>query len=365
MNRRDFLCAVPAVVAVGRISHAQEKPVAAPKAKTDLGELLEAIRKEHGLPGLAAAASRGDRLIAEGVAGVRRVGKDDRITIDDRFAIGSVTKLLTGLLIARLIDAGKLSFETRLADALPQVTMADAYREVTVAQLLNFTGGIQPYTRISPMTTPVLFETAGTPAERRTRFVEQVLNEEPVAKPGTQSHYSNAGYVVLGQVAAARHGGEFEGAMKQHVFGPLGLSRAGFGHPCTKDRPNEPWLHVKRGEAFEPVPDRDWPVEVVMAAAGDVHCSIRDLAKLASYELLASQGNDPQLKPATAKRMQELTNPTGKDDFAAFGGTPWLSAGVQYVASKNLAVAFAINAGSRDNPGKAVLKAIGERLSEN
>lgn len=365
MNRRDFLCAVPAVVAVGGISFAQEKPVAAAKAKSDLGELLEAIRKEHDLPGLAAAATRGDRLVAEGMAGVRRIGKDDRIAIDDRFAIGSVTKLLTGLAIARLIDAGKLSFDTKLAEALPKAKMAEAYRDVTVAQLLNFTGGIQPYTMINRASTPVLFDTTGTPAERRNRFVEHVLNEVPVAKPGTKSHYSNAGYVILGQIAAARHGGEFEEAMKQYAFVPLGMSRAGFGHPCTKDRPNEPWLHVHRGQAFEPVPEREWPVEVVLAAAGNVHCSIRDLAKLATYELLAAQGKDPHLKPATAKRMQELTNPTGNAEFAAFGGTPWLSAGVHYATNKDVAVAFAINAGATDNPGQVVIKAVRERLAEN
>ena len=54
---------------------------------TDLGELLEAVRKEHGFPGLAAAATRGDRIFAEGVAGIRRVGKDDLSRV--QFLIGS------------------------------------------------------------------------------------------------------------------------------------------------------------------------------------------------------------------------------------------------------------------------------------
>lgn len=365
MNRRVFLhwAALTAVVSAAQI-RAQEAKVVPGKGKIDLSDVLEAIRKEHGVPGLAAAAYRGEELIAAGVAGVRRVENDERITIDDRFAIGSCTKLMTGLLIARLIDAGKLSFDTKLAEALPTVKMADDYRDVTIAQLLNFTGGIQPYTQITPASTPILFEKAGTPIERRAKFVEHVLNEEPIAKPGTKAHYSNAGYVILGEIAAARNGTDFESAMKQHVFGPLGLTRAGFGRPCTKDRPNEPWLHVQRGKSFVPEPDRERPIEVVLAAAGDVHCSIHDLGKLATYELLAARGNDTLLQPATAKRMQELTNPQAKDDFAAFGGTPWLSAGVNYVKSKNLAVVFAINAGSMDNPGRAVLKAIRERLDK-
>src|SRR3954469_20511023 len=92
-------------------------------AVKNLGELLESIRKEHGLPGIAAASVRGDRLVAEGVAGVRRVGGDDKIALDDRFALASCTKRMTAAMIARLIDAGKLSFDTTLADALPEIPM--------------------------------------------------------------------------------------------------------------------------------------------------------------------------------------------------------------------------------------------------
>src|SRR5262245_39002050 len=231
MNRRDFLNLASSLVAVAGTARlfAQDKQNSAHKSAMNLNEVLEAIRKEHGFPGMAAAATRGDQVIAEGVSGVRRLEKDDPITIDDRFAIGSCTKLMTGLLIARLIDAGKLSFDAKLTDALPKIKMADDYREVTVAQLLNFTAGIQPYTQITPASTPILFKKGGTPTERRTEFVEHVLNEEPIDKPGTKRNYSNAGYVVLGQIAAACNASEFEDAMKQHVFTPLALSRAGFG----------------------------------------------------------------------------------------------------------------------------------------
>lgn len=367
MNRRDFLNFASTLIAVTGTAKlfAQDVQDKAGKSVTNLGEVLESIRKEHGFPGIAAAATRGDQVVAEGVAGVRRLEKDDPITIDDRFAIGSCTKLMTGLLIARLIDAGKLSFDTKLADALPKIKMADDYRDVTVAQLLNFTAGIQPYTQITPASTPVLFKKGGTPTERRNEFVEHVLNEEPVDKPGTKRNYSNAGYVILGQIAAECNGTELEDAMKQHVFTPLALARAGFGRPCTKDRPNEPWLHVNRGKTFVPEQEQEQrPVEVILAAAGDVHCSIRDLTKLAVYELLAAQGKDPLLKPETAKRRQELTNTSGRDDFTAFGGTPWLAAGVHYTKSKNLGIVFAINAGALGNPMQAVIKALRDHMAD-
>jgi CubicO group peptidase (beta-lactamase class C family) len=172
MDRRDFIrCATVAVVCAAKGANANQRSV------KDLGEHLEAIRKEHGLPGITAAAVRGGELIAEGVVGVRRVGMDDKITPDDRFALASCTKRMTSAMIARVIDSGKFSFDTTLADALPKMPMRDDYRQVTVAQLLTFTGGIQPYTQMNPMKTPIMFELKGTAAEQREQFIKHLLQE--------------------------------------------------------------------------------------------------------------------------------------------------------------------------------------------
>src|SRR5262245_45751479 len=104
MNRRRFFqtAGLTALAASGRwaVPGARARCGPAPK---DVSDLLEAVRKEHQLPGLAAAALRGDRVAAEGVAGVRRVGGEDRITPDDRFGLGSCTKRMTALLVARLV----------------------------------------------------------------------------------------------------------------------------------------------------------------------------------------------------------------------------------------------------------------------
>ena len=94
--------------------------------------------------------------------------------------------------------------------------------------------------------------------------------------------------------------------MREELFQPLGMSTAGFGRPRTKTRLGEPTLHSKGAGGYEPEPDDNVNVMSAFAPAGDVHCSIRDFAKFASYELNATQGHDSLLSPATAKRWQEL-----------------------------------------------------------
>src|SRR5262249_25520314 len=155
----------------------------------------------------------------------------------DLFLIGSCTKRMTGLAMCRLIDKGRLTFETTLADALPDFPMRDDYRGVTIAQLLSFTGGIQPYTIMTPQRTPIIGQLKGLPAERREQLLRHMLQEEPVAKPGTERNYSNASYALMATIAARKAGREFDDVLREEVFQPLGLESAGVGNPRTKELP--------------------------------------------------------------------------------------------------------------------------------
>jgi CubicO group peptidase (beta-lactamase class C family) len=359
MDRRDFIrCGAVAVVWVTGSARAQQRAV------KDLGDQLEAIRKEHELPGIAAAAVRGTSVVAEGVAGVRRVGDEERIRPDDRFALASCTKRMTAAMIGRVIDSGKLSFDTTLADALPEASMRDEYRNVTVNQLLTHTGGIQTYTQVGPMLTPILFQLKGSAAEQREQFIKHLLQEEPVVKPGTERRYSNASYALAAFVAERRTGRRWEALMEEEVFKPLGMTTAGFGRPRTKERPSEPSLHRKGEMGYEPEPEGQMNRMAALAPAGDVHCSIRDFARFASYELNAAQGNDSLLQAATAKRFQELSGDRLAEGRAFFGGSQYISTGFIVWPSKNLAVVVAINGGSAGDAVRAAFEAVRQREAD-
>jgi len=292
------------------------------------------------------------------------VGKDDKIAVEDRFLIGSCTKRMTGLMICHLIDGGKLSFDTTLAEALPDVPMRDDYKPVTITQLLSFTGGIQPYTQITPRLTPIFFELKGSVAEQRDQFIKHVLQEEPIVKPGTERKYSNAGYVLLAMVAARSAKRAWEAVMQDEVFKPLQMASAGFGRPRTKDNPNEPALHAKGAGGYQPAPEeRRIGPDQILAGAGGVHCAVRDFAKFAAYEMLAAQGKDTLLKPATAKRWQEISRGERTEGATFFGGNQWLTAGYKIWPDKNLAVVVAVNGGGATDACRAVFDATQARYT--
>src|SRR5882724_13268854 len=88
--------------------------------------------------GMAAAVLRGERIIAQGVAGVRKRATAERITFDDRFHLGSCTKAMTATLVAMLVEEGKLNWTTTLGELFADTVkpMHPAWEKVTLRQVL-------------------------------------------------------------------------------------------------------------------------------------------------------------------------------------------------------------------------------------
>src|SRR5688500_5444769 len=75
--------------------------------REDLAPLLQAALEKEKVPSFAAAVVRGNDIIAAGVAGVRKAGSTEKVTLQDKYHIGSCTKSMTALL-AVLLDAEKV-----------------------------------------------------------------------------------------------------------------------------------------------------------------------------------------------------------------------------------------------------------------
>src|SRR5947209_12764528 len=91
-----------------------------------LNAILEPIRRKNKLPALAAAAVQNGKITALGAVGARRAGHVERVSLNDRFHIGSCTKSMTATLCAMLIEQGKLKWATTIAESFPE--LADKIR---------------------------------------------------------------------------------------------------------------------------------------------------------------------------------------------------------------------------------------------
>jgi CubicO group peptidase (beta-lactamase class C family) len=104
-------------------------------APANVDPILQSIlRRRVERFGMAAVVLHGERIIAHGVAGVRKRGTAERITLDDRFHLGSCSKAMT----ATLVEERRLNWTTTLGELFADTVkeMHPAWEKVTLRQVL-------------------------------------------------------------------------------------------------------------------------------------------------------------------------------------------------------------------------------------
>ena len=146
---------------------------------------------------------------------------DEAPTEDTLYEIGSISKVVTGVLFADAIRRGEVTRETLVNDLLPEgyQTQSKDGEDIRLWHLTSHTSGWS--------TAPA--NLAPTDGEKPfAGFTETMLFEAaammpPKSKPGTAFEYSNMGVGLLGTLIAKNAGGEYESLVKQRVLKPLGL----------------------------------------------------------------------------------------------------------------------------------------------
>jgi CubicO group peptidase (beta-lactamase class C family) len=284
---------------------ARESPV------LNLASELEPVRVKYAFPALAAAVIVDGRLHAAGVVGVRKDGSEIQVEPNDPFHMGSCTKAMTGSLICLLVQQGKLTWETTLAEYFPELKdkMDPDYRAVTLVHLLSHRAGVPPMTNgFAPIEGEDLRQVMAmdSPRRQRRRLVEIVLCTRPISKPGEKQEYSNAGFAIAGSIAETVAGEDFEALLRRLLFEPLGMKSAGFGAMGTSGQVDAPWQHRKQGDRLIPIapgPLSDNPP--FLTPAGRVHCSIYDWAKYVESLLAAARGEKGLLPLDQGRLLKE------------------------------------------------------------
>ena len=166
----------------------------------------------------------GDRPVRE--AAIRR-------PVDAPVPLASLSKAITAVCIAGLIERGRLSFETPLSHALATTPArvgppADPrLAAVTVSELLVHRAGFAAKQDVAnaPLADYLRHNTAG-----RTAFDAQlkwILRTKLTFEPGTRYAYSNAGYLILGAIVEEASGSDYESYCRESVLLPLGARDAG------------------------------------------------------------------------------------------------------------------------------------------
>jgi CubicO group peptidase (beta-lactamase class C family) len=244
---------------------------------------LAEARRASGSPAMGLAYAKATGPVTILVDGLRSVDDNVPVAADDRWLLASVSKSMTATLVARLIEAGGITWDTTVADLLSDTApgMLDVYKRVTFRHLLSSHAGLQPNIDISDFMT-FSRDVLEDPREERLRYATFALKQQPTSTPGEAMLYANNGYVVTGAMLEARYGQPWEKLIDQHVFRPLGISSFGFGPPGTPGQIDQPLGHTLRRDTGEYIPGRPGSGAVIdnpyaMGPTGRIHMNLGDL----------------------------------------------------------------------------------------
>lgn len=243
-SRRSLITTLAPVLALAGMVPPVRGQQATPLAGPDLrgvtplslaGERVASFRTyvadaltRYDMPGAAVAVVQGGEVVLLEGFGVTGADGEAQVTPETMFMIGSITKSLTTMLAAALVDAGEIAWETRLVDLLPGFATGDpALTERLTIQ--------DAFCNCSGLPGPNLELYFGAGPQTPAAVTTALADVEPVAPFGEQFIYSNllvaAGGYALGLAVdrqAADPGRAYDAALRQWVLEPIGMPRSTF-----------------------------------------------------------------------------------------------------------------------------------------
>jgi D-alanyl-D-alanine carboxypeptidase len=237
-------------------------------------EALNYARENYNVSGVSAAVMIPGEEFWLGVSGVSH--ETFAISGNMVFCGGSVTKSFTSAVLLQLAEEGVLALEDSLHEWLPVFPNIDS--TITIRQLLNHTGGVADYNDHPTIWSTIASDVTKywTPEEIVTSFVLS-----PYCLPGTEFHYSNTGYILLGMIIEAATGSSASTQLRERLFIPLELDHTFLGNEANIPADfAHGWYDLDNNGLLDDV--MNIPLTAFHSltwTAGDIVCSPGDLAK--------------------------------------------------------------------------------------
>jgi D-alanyl-D-alanine-carboxypeptidase/D-alanyl-D-alanine-endopeptidase len=246
----------------------------------------EVMYLETGVPGMIIAAIRGNE---SAVFGFGETSKDSGVEPDGKslVRIGSITKVFTGEVLARLAADGTVGFADPLSDHLDLgVTLPSVDgRAIRLVDLATQSGGLPREVPHAPGPDDDPFRTITTKA-----FTDWLGSNPLLFKPGSAVLYSNFGFDLLAAGLAGAAGRPYPEILHDFVTGPLGMADTTFA-PSAEQKPR-----VMQGHGFDGEPMPDVPTGSVIVGSGGLYSTADDLIRWLRWHLDRFAAEDAELR---------------------------------------------------------------------
>jgi CubicO group peptidase (beta-lactamase class C family) len=331
------------------------------------------------VPGaVVAVVQGGDVMMVQGF-GVRAKGGIEPVTPDTRLMIGSVGKTMTTLLMARLVEDGRLDWDQPVRELLPEFAVADpALSEtITVRNLVCACSGV-PRRDME-----FLFNAADLDAEA---VIGSLSGFEFFTGFGEAFQYSNQLVATGGWAAAAAAGADwgvldagYAEVLEDRLWAPLDMPRSTLDFAQVRADGNFAAPHAPHGTGER----RMLPIEaeqmlLPVAPAGAHWSTGADMARYLQALLAAGTGTDGIVSPASFATLTTPQVPVsatmsyglgwfvedwrGQRLIHHGGNTIGFTSDLAYLPEADAGIVILTNAGRANDFAKAVRHRFLERL---
>lgn len=240
---------------------------------------------------------KAEKVIYEKAYGFADISNDRLNNINTRFGIASGAKLLTSIAICKLVEQGRLKFESVLKDYLDGQKFDD---NVTIKNLLTHTSGLPDYFDEEELTdfSEIWNNNPMYMMKEPKDFIPLIEKHKTMFKPGEKFHYNNGAFVILAFIVEKVSGIRFVDFVKENIFNVLDMKSSGY---FSMDMlPNNcAYGYVENNDGK--LKTNIYSVPIIGGGDGGVFVTANDINKLwkglLNYKLLSKEITDELLSP--------------------------------------------------------------------
>lgn len=248
--------------------------VFAQMSSAEVDQLVEQAMQKFNVAGVAVGIVKDGKIIHSKGYGVKSIKTKAAVDAHTNFDIASNTKAFTTTALAMLVEEGKISWQTKVADVIPEFKMYNPYvtANFNIQDLLTHRSGL------GLGAGDLMFW-----PDSNDFTMKDVLTNfqyfEPVSPFRTKYDYDNVLYVVAGEVIARVSGIPWDQFINTRILQPLGMDQTYVNFFEVKDKGSlalphstDPSpIHVIRRDVFDP--------EKINGAAATIISNVDDLSR--------------------------------------------------------------------------------------
>jgi CubicO group peptidase (beta-lactamase class C family) len=197
-----------------------ERPLTEKEAIDEIRTLMAGLHQKDWFSG-AVLVAKGPGILLTDFAGEASKAFHVPNNIDTKFNLGSMNKMFTATAVARLVEAGKLSFDDPISKYIDETWLPKAVSDtITIRHLITHTSGLGSYfNETYDKSSRALFR-------KLDDYKPLIKDDKPAFPPGERFQYSNTGLFLLGVVIEKVTGEDYFDHIRKAIYAPAAMTNS-------------------------------------------------------------------------------------------------------------------------------------------